>query len=218
MNRPYTKSCFKHGSRRHWLPITSLLSKVPPSLTEPLEPAATLSREEKGRYSQSLPPLALTATLKELLQVLDLLKTSARATEIPSELSDNVPTQIWMSCQNYIIIFFLNHYTLKSELPWWLHWLHLQCHYWQSNASYSDTSSRRFSSHISTSRNLKPVLRFWLLLLHHLSAWNRLCPNHTTWTNGSSGSNYKTNSALALISTPTVNLLSKKLKNKVKFV
>ena len=76
------------------MPITPLISKVPPSLTEPLEPAATLSREEKGRYSQSFLPLALTATLKELLQVLDLLKTSVRATEISPELSDNVPTQI----------------------------------------------------------------------------------------------------------------------------
>ena len=162
MNRPYTKNCFKHSSRRHLIANCKLpfFQQAPPSISEPPEPAASLSQEEKGRYSQPHPPLAWTAAFRELLQVLDLLKTSARATEIPSELSDNVPTQIWMSCQNYIIIFFLNHYTLKSELPWWLHWLHLQCHYWQSNASYSDTSPRRFSSHISTSRNLKPVLWF----------------------------------------------------------
>ena len=209
MNGPYTKSCFKHGSRRH------LIANYFPYFksTTITNRTTRTSRNPFTRRKGKILPIFPTSGSNS---------GSRRASSgpwPPENIRQGYRNLLWTVWQcsnpnlnklpNYIIIFFLNHYTLKSELPWWLHWLHLQCHNWQSNASYSDTSSRRFSSHISTSRNLKPVLWFWLLLLHYLSAWNRLCPNHTTWMNGSSGSNYKTNSALAVTSTPTVSLRSK---------
>ena len=160
MNRPYTKSCFKCGSRRNlianyfpYFKSTTITNRTTRTSRNPFTrrkrkilPTSPTSGSNSGSQRASSgpwPPENIRQGYRNLLWTVWQCSNS-NLNELP-KLHHHI---------------FLNHYTLKSELPWWLHWLHLQCHYWQSNASYSNTFPRRFSSHISTSRNLKPVLWF----------------------------------------------------------